>query len=590
MVQEDAAGLDRAIPKRFLRTKQPCAQGLDCVEGRFSDQAMTVFPLYRSDEVFSDKVQALSVLGTLHNHRWRWNPFDAHNDLTWNADLNSWMRTFFLSPTGGRHGDGIYVFRFVVNHNPRRVLKADLLGDQIHGIHLYTSSDGREGGNIAIKVLRHQEIQLRVGASIESFSIETPHAESVQRIVGGKSYELNGFVWDEADMFEKFDETLAGRSFQEVSPGQWEIDVDLRRDGGIDFRHDGVYQFLISSNKDEDQGLSALNGSVTANGSRVQLVHGTGFGSSHGLCLHSAPTVRVNASGRYRLTLHIQPGETSLEVRSLGIGEIRFLNRVDTLHLLGTVHPENPFDPTAIHTLMRAGENDPLSDCHSITCDLQPGTYSINFGLGRELFLDTMALGCWLEPGPNGELQGMGWHGKPNESNIAIVVNLPGRVTFTYDRSTDRFSLAHACGSGALQAVKGLRELSLVGSFDAPLVPWNPKDPHNLMQPLGDSRYERMVWLQAGRKYEYKYVANRTDWLLVFADYELDGYGFAYDAPLNPTPFDTSLEQLRQYGHLTTHGNPPALQFTPKQEGWHRFTADLVTGGYSVQQLKLEQD
>ena len=551
---------------------------------------MTVFPLYRSDDVFSDKVQALSVLGTLHNHRWRWNPFDAHNDLTWNADLNSWMRTFFLSPTGGRHGDGIYVFRFVVNHNPRRVLKADLLGDQIHGIHLYTSSDGREGGNIAIKVLRHQEIQLRVGASIESFSIETPHAESVQRIVGGKSYELNGFVWDEADMFEKFDETLAGRSFQEVSPGQWEIDVDLRRDGGIDFRHDGVYQFLISSNKDEDQGLSALNGSVTANGSRVQLVHGTGFGSSHGLCLHSAPTVRVNASGRYRLTLHIQPGETSLEVRSLGIGEIRFLNRVDTLHLLGTVHPENPFDPTAIHTLMRAGENDPLSDCHSITCDLQPGTYSINFGLGRELFLDTMALGCWLEPGPNGELQGMGWHGKPNESNIAIVVNLPGRVTFTYDRSTDRFTLAHAGGAGALQAVKGLMELSLVGSFDAPLVPWNPKHPHNLMQPLGDSRYERMVWLQAGRKYEYKYVANRTDWLLVFADYELDGYGFAYDAPLNPTPFDTSLEQLRQYGHLTTHGNPPALQFTPKQEGWHRFTADLVTGGYSVQQLKLEQD
>jgi hypothetical protein len=551
---------------------------------------MTVFPLYRSDDVFSDKVQALSVLGTLHNHRWRWNPFDAHNDLTWNADLNSWMRTFFLSPTGGRHGDGIYVFRFVVNHNPRRVLKADLLGDQIHGIHLYTSSDGREGGNIAIKVLRHQEIQLRVGASIESFSIETPHAESVQRIVGGKSYELNGFVWDEADMFEKFDETLAGRSFQEVSPGQWEIDVDLRRDGGIDFRHDGVYQFLISSNKDEDQGLSALNGSVTANGSRVQLVHGTGFGSSHGLCLHSAPTVRVNASGQYRLTLHIQPGETSLEVRSLGIGEIRFLNRVDTLHLLGTVHPENPFDPTAMHTLMRAGKGAPLSDCHSITCDLQPGIYSINFGLGRELFLDTMALGCWLEPGPNGELQGMGWHGKPNESNIAIVVNLPGRVTFTYDRSTDRFTLAHAGGAGALQAVKGLMELSLVGSFDAPLVPWNPKHPQNLMQPLGDSRYERMVWLQAGRRYEYKYVANRTDWLLVFADYELDGYGFAYDAPLNPTPFDTSLEQLRQYGHLTTHGNPPALQFTPKQEGWHRFTADLVTGGYSVQQLKLEQD
>lgn len=550
---------------------------------------MTVFPVHRSDELFSDGVHALSVLGTLHHHRWRWNPFDAHNELTWNADLNSWTRTFFLSPTGGRHGDGVYVFRFVVNHNPRRVLKADLLGDQIHGIHLYSSSDGREGGNIAIKVLQPQEIQLRVGASLESFSVETPHPQSVQRVVGGRSYELNGFVWDEADMFQKFDETLAGRSFQEVSPGEWQIDVDLRRDGGIDFRHDGVYQFLISSNQDEDQGLSALNGSVTANGSRIQLVHGTGFGSSHGLCLHSAPTVRVNANGRYRLTLHVHAGETSLEVRSLGIGEIRFVNRIDTLHLMGTVHSENPFDPTALHTLMRAGEDDPSADRHSLSCDLQPGTYSINFGLGRELFLDTMALGCWLEPGPNGELQGMGWHGKPNESNIGFIVTCPGRVTATYDRSTDRFSLAHEAGAGALQAVDRLKELSLVGSFDAPLVPWNPKDPHNLMQPLGDSRFERIIWLQAGRQYEYKYVANRTDWLLVFADYELDGYGFAYDAPLNPTPFDTSLEQLRQYGHLTTHGNPPALQFTPKQEGWHRFSADLVTGGYSVQPLNLGQ-
>jgi hypothetical protein len=107
------------------------------------------------------------------------------------------------------------------------------------------------------------------------------------------------------------------------------------------------------------------------------------------------------------------------------------------------------------------------------------------------------------------------------------------------------------------------------------------------MQPLGDSRFERMLQLQAGRLYEYKYVANRTDWLLVFADYELDGYGFAYDAPLNPTPFDTTLAQLRTYGHLTTHGNPPALRFTPKETGWHRFSVDLVTGGYSIQPLGL---
>jgi hypothetical protein len=546
---------------------------------------MTVFPVHRSDDLFSTGIQTLSVLGTLHHHRWRWNPFDTQNELTWNPALNGWTRTFFLSPTGGRHGDGVYVFRFVVNHNPRRVLKADLVGDQIYGIHLYESDNGTEGGNVAIKVLKPQEIQLRVGASLQSFSIETTHPGTVQRVVGGQSYELNGFVWDEADMFQKFDEKAAGRSFAKVGPDEWQMDVDLRRDGGIDFRHDGVYQFLISSNQDEDQGLSALNGSVTSNGSRIRLVHGTGFGSSHGLCLHSAPTVRVNANGRYRLTLRVQNGETSLEVQSLGIGQIRFVNRVDTLHLMGTVHGQDPFDPTGLHTLMRPVEETDPSDRHSLNCDLQPGTYSINFGLGRELFLDTMALGCWLEDGPNGQLQGLGWHGKPNESNIGFIVTQTGRVTVTYDRSTDRFSLEHEAGAGALQPVTRLEELSLVGSFDAPLVAWDPKDPHNLMHRLGDSRFERMLWLQAGRLYEYKYVANRTDWLLVFADYELDGYGFAYDAPLNPSPFDTRLEQLRQYGHLTTHGNPPALRFTPTEEGWHRFSVDLVTGGYSVQPL-----
>ena len=548
---------------------------------------MTVFPAHRTDLLFSSGIHSLSVLGTLHHHRWRWNPFETQNELTWNAALNCWTRTFFLSPTGGRHGDGVYVFRFVVNHNPRRVLKADLVGDQIHGIHLYGSEHGQEGGNIAIKVLQPQEIQLRVGASLESFSIETSSPETVQRVVGGQSYELNGFVWDAADMFQKFDETLAGRSLQEISPGVWQIDVELRRDGGIDFRHDGVYQFLISSNQDEDQGLSALNGSVTANGSRIQLVHGTGFGSSHGLCHHSAPTVRVNANGRYRFTLRLQDGQTSLEVQSLGIGEIRFVNRVDTLHLMGTVHSQDPFDPTAAHTLMRPQEGSADGDLQSLSCDLKPGTYSINFGLGRELFLDTMALGCWLEDGPTGALQGIGWHGKPNESNIGFTVTEPGRVTVTYDRSSDRFSLEHEGGPSALVKVDRLQELSLVGSFDAPLVAWDPKDPHNLMQPLGDSRFERMLQLQAGRLYEYKYVANRTDWLLVFADYELDGYGFAYDAPLNPTPFDTTLAQLRTYGHLTTHGNPPALRFTPKETGWHRFSVDLVTGGYSIQPLGL---
>ena len=39
---------------------------------------------------------------------------------------------------------------------------------------------------------------------------------------------------------------------------------------------------------------------------------------------------------------------------------------------------------------------------------------------------------------------------------------------------------------------------------------------------------------------------------------------------------------MKVFGQLTSHRNPPALQFVPEKTGFHEFYADLITGAYSV--------
>ena len=64
-----------------------------------------------------------------------------------------------------------------------------------------------------------------------------------------------------------------------------------------------------------------------------------------------------------------------------------------------------------------------------------------------------------------------------------------------------------------------------LGSFDAPLVEWQPDSPANNMERVSKSIFTKEVELVGYRTYEYKYTANNWNWLWVFADYELDGYG-----------------------------------------------------------------
>jgi len=104
---------------------------------------------------------------------------------------------------------------------------------------------------------------------------------------------------------------------------------------------------------------------------------------------------------------------------------------------------------------------------------------------------------------------------------------------------------------------------------------------NNMDRAGGKSLFVKDVYLEAGRTYEYKYTANNWGWIWVFADYELDGYGQDFLGK-NPDAVNSRLEDLKVYGHLTTHANPPALQVKPSVTGYYTFMVNLETGAYSV--------
>lgn len=546
---------------------------------------MQQFPTHKIESVKNSAVESIAILGTIHHRRWRWNPFDKENEMDWNPTKSRWEYTCFLDPNGGRHGDGVYVCRMIINHNMRRVLKGKVKKVTKSWL-VEESSLGTLGKNISFSVSKQGEYTLILNAERNLFWLEGTEDSSIEPYLDGTTYQLNGFPWDDADMFTKFDETQDNRDFQQLNEQTWEITIPLKRNGGIDFRADGVYQFLISTDKNEDLGLAALNHSVSADRRSISLVTGTGFGSSHGTCEHSAPTIRVMEDGIYRFVLSKNNDDYQLSIEADQGDCPKFLNGWSSVHLLGTVHDKDQFDPGNEKTLMT---KDPKSGVYHLDLEVDAGEYVINFGLGGELFLDTMALGCWLERDKAGNLKGIAWHGKPNESNICFLNKLKGIISFTYDTVDDSFTIGHSQDNACVQQVYAISTLSLVGSFDSPMQAWDPASASNVMRCVGDTRYERVLLLEAGREYQYKLVGNRSDWHLVFADYELDGYGMTYIGGQNPTPFDTTLSELKHFGHLTSHGNPPAIRFIPSKTGLHRFMVDLRTGAYSVLPISVPE-
>ena len=536
-------------------------------------------PIHTSKHVGSSAIESISMVGNLGARRWRWNPFISDQDFKLIGE-STWERSVFLEGPKGPEHTGDFSCRLVINHNSRRHLKCLAVDSGALTWKLVEDEDGKNFANINFRVLMDTEILFRFNSDtmqlqLIPMGIVADPGKIVQSVVEFKGYELNGFIWDELSMFDKFQCKRPGRSFQSVSPGLWSLDVPLRANGGIDFRADGVYQFLISADGEEDYGFSGLNDGTG------RLVRGTGFGSSHGSSVHSGCTIKVKEDGLYRFLLDSNPNAPRIEVKGLSVADPELLNLRSSIQLLGTVHAENQFDPTVEGRTFLQGSS---ADHLELELDVKAGKHCINFGIGSELFLDTMGFGCWLDfdpAQPSSMLKGVAWHGKPQEWNILFGLDVDSRLRFHYCLTDDNFAIEVLSGGGRLTPTTQLHELSLVGNFPEPLKAWDPESPANLMEVIGGGRFQRCILLTGGETYTYKYVANRTPWQMVFADYELDCHGTDFTGS-HPSPGDVSVSSLKRFGQLTSHGNPPALSFTALHTGPYRFYADVITGGYSV--------
>lgn len=539
------------------------------------------FPCYARRHIFSEKIESVSVIGNIYSMRSAWNPFASQHDLI-QVDRTLWRGVVTLESARLPEHSGCYSMRVVLNHNPRSQLKARSHSHK-EGVvtwHLANTPLGLHLSNINLTIEQDDEVLLEFDSETLCFSVRPNSAcdrpsDFIHAVNAHDSYELNGFVWDELSMFEKFQTRRVGRSFTKDPDGAWSIEVPLRTTGGIDFRADGTYQFLISANQDEDFGFACVNDG------HGTLVNGTGFSSSHGTSMHSGCTICANKNGIYRFRLVNPTTEPRIEVQDPDGQPVVLLNNRQSIQLLGSVFNESPFDPTASgRSLELNGETGWLE----LELETSAGDHCINFAINRELFLDTMGFGCWLEEAEHQDpktLLGMAWHGKPQEWNICFNLSANGLIRYSYMMETDEYKLEILSGPGIFKPVTRLQSLSLVGGFPDPLMAWNPQDPSNLMESLGGGRFQRCVHLTAGQEYSYKYVANQSNWQLVLADYELDGYGTSFDGR-NPCAGSPSVSSLKRYGRLTSHGNPPPLSFTPIHSGPYRFYADVTTGAYSV--------
>lgn len=541
------------------------------------------FPSHNSKHVGSGTIESISIVGNLAARRWRWNPFISDQDFRY-VGGSIWERTIFLEGPKRPEHTGNFSCRLVINHNAQRHLKSLSVQCESLTWTLVEDKNGMNYANINFRLTMDAEVLFRFDTAtmqlqLLPMSIVPEPINIVQPILDFMGYELNGFVWDGLSMFDKFQCRRPGRSFEPIAPSIWSLDVPLKANGGIDFRADGVYQFLISADGEEDYGFSGLNDGTG------RLVRGTGFGSSHGSSMHSGCTIKVNQDGIYRFILDTNPESPRVQVKGLnGIPDPALLNSRSSIQLLGTIHVENQFDPTVLgRTLLPGSDPDQLE----LEVDVIAGKHCINFAIGSELFLDTMGFGCWLDydqTQPCQSLQGIAWHGKPQEWNILFELDVDSRLCFHYNLNEDRFAIDVVSGDGILIPVIQLSELSLVGNFPEPLQAWDPESPANLMEVIGGGRFQRCVLLKAGESYTYKYVANRTPWQMVFADYELDCYGTDFTGS-HPIKGQVTLSALKRYGQLTSHGNPPALSFTPIHTGPYLFYADVITGAYSVRQV-----
>jgi hypothetical protein len=481
------------------------------------------------------------LLGTVNDTRGAWNPFLAENDMVWDPAAGEYSKTVRLSASGGRNADGVYALRFAANHTVREAYKADPAAPVGR---LATGEAAANADNVLFAVPADGEYTVRFSPRRQSYSI-TPPVRAITRI---ESMQINGFVHDAEGGLEqvmnghtrpapKWDETLPDHQMRANPDGSWTAVLPLSAHGGHE--RNGVYQFLFSANANGDWGFCG------ANGRPGRLFAGCGYNSRSGRVDESAVVIRVPRDADYAITVF--PAERRFTVSP----EVELLNALPSFQLNGSVQTR-PWDIAAAeHQMARRSDG-----TWEKTVRLAPdggegknGLYVMNFSIGSEWGLDGIAFG-----GRWGEV----WHAVPQESNILFRVKSVGDYTVRLDPAAGTFSV-----TPPVEPVERITSLKIAGNFsefaDDGQQGWNLSDPAHAMQSADGRVFTRVLTLKAGAGYQYKYAANDAGWSWGLTDYPYDGER-----------------------RLAMHGNPPPLSFTAAQSGPHRFTADVVTGTYTV--------
>lgn len=481
------------------------------------------------------------LVGTVHDTRAAWNPFAPANDMrrlsngTFVADLR-------LSASGGRNRDGIHVMRFFTDRELRQVYKRGAAAGT-----LATGPDATFAGNIVFRVPEDGTYRVTFDPVAATYGIAPPVSEQ-DRIL---SMQINGFVHDAEGLVEVFDgrrtrpaeiwdEWVPAHELTRNADGSWSIDLRLSARGGHE--GNGVYQALLSANNNADWGFSAI---LDQPG---RLAGGNGYNSRVGHIEETAIVFRVTRDATYRLT--VWPEEYRFQIKP----PVEFFQAMN-FQVNGDAL-EEAWDPEAPGHAMTAHPDGTWSKVLHLRTDGGPGgrgLYSMNFSIDGQWALDSIGFG--------GEW-GRTWHSAPQEWNLLFRAPADAAYRVTLDPARGRFWF-----EPPVEPVTMIESLQIFGDFEAFAADgqggWNPFDPMHGMHEQVPGVFTRDLRLAGGRTYTYKYAANWSAWGWSLADYPYDGER-----------------------RLAPHGNPPPLRFTSPRNGLYRFTADTLTGEYSVVLIK----
>lgn len=504
------------------------------------------------DKLFdSQSVNNVQLLGTVNAHRGRWNPYLSGNDMLHDSfNKGGFVKSIYLHPRGGRNADGIYAIRFTVNHDIGKVYKLD----RVRGApHMVTGEESQSSPSVFFKVTKAMEYTIHFNPETATFSI-SPEVLFLDQV---QSMQINGFVHDkEQGDFEtynryrtfpcqKWDETQFNHEMSYLGDNIWEKKLFLSKKGGMEKRQDGIYQFLFSANHNGDWGFCAINGQPG------KLAEGYGYDSKTGNLIDSDIVIKIVKDDWY--TIRINPKEHWFTVYP----QVDILNTIKSYQINGPV-VANSWDPTDPSHEMDKSENGIWRKTIYLSSDGGPGKngiYSCNISINNEWLLDSLGFGAWITSDDKDFIRAKIWHIKPQEPNFLFQVTQSGFYNFIFDPVTQTLTI-----SPPVERFIGIKALKLVGDFsnDASKQ-WNPYLVEGEMTTQDGILFRKEVTLQANQTYQYKYTVNNAGFLWAFGDYIYDGYK-----------------------ELSTHGDPPALEFSPNRSGAYIFEANISTGEYSI--------